>query len=121
MLSPEILHFLDQNEKLDNMLFLKNLLLALGPASYSSTQGLVTSSSSTSLEHFSSSLDHMCGCPHQLRLMPLIFGIEQLSLVAGDVGSLFNKPREWFLICPQDCDFKIVGKIQVIGFSSVCV
>ena len=45
----------------------------------------------------SRTLNHMCCCPDQLSLVPLVLRVEQLSLLACDVGPLFYKPCERFL------------------------
>ena len=39
--------------------------------------------------------------------MPLAFGIEDLSLVVGDVCALFHADSERFLVCFQDLHLKV--------------
>ena len=99
------------------MLFKKN---SPCPSSYPSSQGL-DSSSSSSMENLSSSLDNPSCCPQDLCLMPFILRVQQLPSVAGDVSSLLHQPCKWFSVGFQNLDFKIIWKILFRGLSTMWV
>ena len=64
---------------------------ALIPGLKSSSSSLSSSCPTSSCsEAICSSLHYCCRCSDQLRLMPLAFGIEELSLVVGDISALFH-------------------------------
>ena len=101
--------------------FLKNSSLALGPASYPSSQGLASSTSSLLQQQLSSSLNNLCSCPDQLGLMPLVFGVQQLPPVTSDVSALLHQPCERFFVCFQYLDLIIIREMLVIRFPAMCV
>ena len=104
-------------------MLLKKFSLALGPfCSYPSSQGLASSSSTTSMsKELCSSLDDLGGRPHYLGLVPLILRVQQLSFMIRYKGSLLHQPCERFSVGFQDLDLKIVGKILVCSFPSMGV
>ena len=116
------IQFQDQKEKQSDMLLFKKISsLPLGPCSLTSSQGLASSSSTSLLQYICSTLEHSCCRPHQLRLMPLIFRIQQLPFVTGYKGSLLDQPCKRFLVCLKNLDFKIIRKVLVSRFSTMCV
>ena len=98
--------------------FKKILSLAPGSASLGSVS---TSTSSLLMKHLCSSLDHSCCRPHQLGLMPFVFGVQELSLVTWNKSPLLHQPCQRFSVGFQNCEFEIVWKVFVVSLPPVRV
>ena len=53
--------------------------------------------------------------------MPLTLGVQELSLVAGNIGALFYTHCKRLFVSFQNPDFEVIFKRFVLCFSSVCV